>query len=217
VNVVLFDLDGTLVDSSEPILRSLNAAFHHHGLPTIDKASLSRHIGPPLRESLSELIDETGAPDIDLGRLIETYREAYSALSLELALAYPGIPQLLDRLDGQARLGVVTSKPRRFALPILGALEFSSHLEVIEGPRTGEDEPKAITLARALSALGVNATTGDVWMVGDRSHDVAAGRSAGATTIGVTWGFGSAAELIAAGADRLVDSPDDIDASIFTG
>lgn len=63
----------------------------------------------------------------------------------------------------------------------------------------------------------MNATTGDVWMVGDRSHDVAAGRSAGATTIGVTWGFGSAAELIAAGVDRLVDSPDDIDASIFTG
>lgn len=210
MDVILFDLDGTLVDSTEPILSSINASLTRHGLATIERTEISRFIGPPLRQVLSEFVAESRYDHRLVDPLIETYRGAYAAASIELALAYPGIHALFDRMAGRARLGVVTSKPRRFAVPILETLALSPYLELIEGPRSGEDEEKPVTLARALAALGLGAGREGVWMIGDRHHDVRAGHALGVGSIGVTWGFGTASELEAAGADHLVDRPDQL-------
>ncbi|NHZ70699.1 MAG: HAD hydrolase-like protein [Proteobacteria bacterium] len=207
MDTFLFDLDGTLVDSHKPILQALNNALTAVGLEPIDEDDLSRHIGPPLQVTLDHLLNERDEDTALIPLLIETYRSEYRTISITMAVAYPGIADLLASLDTTVRLGVVTSKPIVFALPILETLGFSSIMEVIEGPDTTEIEPKTITMTRAITRLARTAPLDDLTMIGDRRHDIEAGAAHGARTIGVTWGFGTRHELISAGADLIVDDP----------
>jgi phosphoglycolate phosphatase len=211
--VTLLDLDGCVVDSSEPILGSLNGALEAAGLEPITAADLNRVVGPPLVETVPSLLAERGVADLDPTPVIAAYRQRYRTASIELARAYPGMDEAIDGLAQLGRIGVVTSKPLAFARPILAELGLLDRFEVVEGPSTDDHEPKRVTLERALQGLGV-AGGPHVVMVGDRRHDIAAGRTHGTATVGVTWGFGSDAELTAAGADALVHAPTDLPATI---
>jgi phosphoglycolate phosphatase len=204
--VCLFDLDGTLVDSREPILTALNAALTDHALEPISDEILHKHVGPPLRDSLTRLLEERHRDLALVVPLIESFRDHYSVVSVRMARAYAGIPELLDQLQLVARLGVVTSKPAAYARPILETLGFARSMEVIEGPSLEEIEPKPETLARALRLLE-SVDRDRVVLIGDRHHDVAAARANGIESIGVTWGFGSTEELVGAGAGRIVNDP----------
>jgi len=208
--ICLFDLDGTLVDSTKPVLAALNAALDDLDLAPVTVEDLSSIIGPPLRATFVTLVAERGANEDIADRLLDTYRARYRTTSTELAASYPGVPELLERLHGRTRLGVVTSKPTTYAIPILDALGFSSMMEVMEGPGLSETEAKPATLARALDRLGVISDFDSIFMIGDRHHDIEAGRSAGVRTVGVTWGFGSRDELGDAGAEFVVDVPNEI-------
>ncbi len=207
MSVYLFDVDGTLVNSREPILRALNVALESVGLRPVTDSELWRHVGPPLQMTLQSLLSGRGDDIGHVDALIEAYRSEYQAISVGMAISYPGVPELLEELAGRVRLGVVTSKPRVYAFPILDALDFAALMEVIEGPDLAEAEPKTVTLGRALARLGVDDLSEDVTMVGDRRHDVEAGRAYHARTIGVTWGFGSREELAQAGADHIANDP----------
>ena len=208
--VCLFDLDGTLVDSREPILTALNAALADHALAPISDSDLSNHVGPPLRDSLTVLL-EGRQEDLDLvGPLIESFRTHYAVTSVEMARAYEGIPELLHELHNQARLGVVTSKPALYARPILETLGLAGMMEVIEGPSLEEIEPKPDTLARALRLLHQGTSDERFVMIGDRHHDISAAQINGIESIGVTWGFGMVEELTNAGADHLASTPADL-------
>jgi phosphoglycolate phosphatase len=205
VLTVCFDLDGCLVDSRAAITSCINDALQDHGMPTLPAEQLDPYIGPPLRASLVGLVDELlGDPD-DVDGLLASYRRHYKHTSLRLTTRVPGIREALNALDVWARVGVVTSKPLDFAVPIVDVVGLRSHVSFVEGPALEAlDEPKTDTLARALERWG----RGDaVVMVGDRSHDIVAGRDNGALTVGVTWGIGDEDELVAAGADHLVHDP----------
>ena len=210
MTICLFDLDGTLVDSTRPVLTALNAALDDLDLAPVTAEDLNFIIGPPLRATFVALVAERGGDESTADRLVDAYRSGYRTTSIDLAVSYPGVPELLDDLKGHTRLGVVTSKPTAYAIPILDALGFSSMMEVMEGPGLGETEEKPATLARALDRLGVVSSFESVFMIGDRYHDIEAGQSAGVRTVGVTWGFGSRGELTDVGADYVVDTPDKV-------
>ncbi|MCJ7781225.1 MAG: HAD family hydrolase [Acidimicrobiia bacterium] len=210
MEVCLFDVDGTLVDSSEPVLLALNKALSEVGLRGVTSGDLGHLVGPPLRRTLETVVTDRGGRVELTDRLIDRYRLEYRTLSIELAASYSGVATLLDELAGRTRLGVVTSKPAEYAIPILDALGFSPMMEVIEGPDLSETEAKPETLARALTRLETRVEPRSVAMIGDRRQDVEAGQSAGVGTIGVTWGFGTRQELLTAGADHVVDSPGQI-------
>src|SRR5690606_31029138 len=124
--VVLFDLDGCLVDSTLPIRRCLDAALADHGLPPLTDDRFRRHVGPPLQVSLAERAAELGRPPELVAALIDSYRSRYASMSVELAVSYPGVAELVADLSAAGvRLGVVTSKPYRFARPILDALDLT--------------------------------------------------------------------------------------------
>lgn len=203
--VLFFDVDGCLVDSTEPIHRCLDAAMADFGLPPIPADELDRHIGPPLQVTLTTLLTELDEDPAIVPLLMGAYRERYSTMSIELARSYPGVPALVAAQSAKGRVGVVTSKPRRFAVPILEALGLAPHFEVMFGPEETEAEPKTITLGRALAAVEP-CDVADSVMIGDRHHDVDAARDHGLRAIGVTWGFGSRDELEAAGAEAVVDT-----------
>jgi phosphoglycolate phosphatase len=203
--VLFFDVDGCLVDSTEPIHRCLDAALDDFGLPPIPADQLDRHIGPPLQVTLTTLLTELDEDPAIVPLLMGAYRERYSTMSIELARSYPGVPELVADLSAKERIGVVTSKPRRFAVPILEALDLARRFEVMCGPGETEAEPKTVTLGRALAAVHPCDVANSV-MIGDRHHDIDAAKDHGLRAVGVTWGFGERDELEAAGADAVVDT-----------
>lgn len=215
--LILFDLDGCLVDSTLAITDAMNHALTSLNLPPRSVAALTRFIGPPLVESFATLLREAGA-DADLApECIDAYRERYRTSSLEDTKVVAGMPEALDRLGGSSRLGVVTSKPLLFAVPILERVGLRDRFVAVHGPDADHQvEPKAVTLARALADVGEAADTASAVMVGDRSHDVIAGRACGIATVGVTWGAGDRAELVDAGADHVVDSAAEL-VALFEG
>ena len=211
--VVLFDLDGVLVDSRGPISSCINHALAAHGLPERDPADLYRYIGPPLLHAFAELLAQPAESPAVAG-CAATYRERYAEASLTETAVTPGIADVLAALrDEGRRLGVATSKPRPFAEPLLDVLGMRAYFDVVAGPEldaSGED--KITTVGAALRALGVDGGSGA--MVGDRSFDMLAARAHGLRAVGVGWGIGSRAELEAAGAERIVASPAELPAAV---
>lgn len=208
--VVFFDLDGCLVDSTVPIRRCLDAAFADHDLPPLTDEGFRRHVGPPLQVSLAARVAELGRPPELVAQLIDAYRSRYATMSVDLAVAYPGVAELVvDLSEAGERIGVVTSKPRRYAVPILDALDLTRRFEVVFGPEDDESEPKTMTLRRALDAVDP-LDRGASLMVGDRHHDIDAARHHGLSGIGVSWGFGSRDELEGAGAVAVAETADDL-------
>lgn len=206
---VALDLDGCIVDSTAAILPSVQSALATEGLPVLPEDELRWLIGPPMGAGLAELLVRLGEPASRAPALLATYRAAYRRVMLERTTLVAGMGEAVARIAGQRPVCVVTSKPAVLAEPILEHLGLRPLLALVEGPSLDEPaETKAETLARALTQLPIGV------MVGDRHHDVDAGRAHGLTTVGVTWGVGSAAELGEAGADHLVARPADLPAVV---
>jgi phosphoglycolate phosphatase len=207
---VLFDLDGCLVDSRPAIAAGINHALEVSGLAPRAEADLHRFVGPPLVTAFRELLAEAGADPAGAPACVAAYRQVYGPISLERTSVVAGMAGVLERLAAEHRIAVVTSKPAEFARPIIGAVGLDRWVEAVFAPALDAlDEPKAVSLARALawSGLPAAAVPTSARMVGDRHHDIDAGRACGVPTVGVTWGTGDRAELVAAGADRIVETP----------
>jgi len=213
VRAVLFDLDGVLVDSRGPIAGSINHALTANGLEPAPLDELHGRIGDPLGPIFEALLGARGAERELVGRCIDGYRERYRVASVEEAHAFDGISPLLEDLARRIPIALVTSKPIEFARPILEHLDLAQHFGALCGPplaRT-DGEPKSHIAERALAELGLATSSHGAppiaAMVGDRHHDVRAGRELGLATVGVLWGIGSEAELREAGAQYLVETP----------
>jgi phosphoglycolate phosphatase len=208
----MFDLDGCLIDSTPAITGALLHALVEAGVTGHRQEDLVWCVGPPLFDSVTRLLV---AADADVGladSIVAAYRERYRETSLELTRVIPGIPDVLRGLaERDLQLAVVTSKPRPFALPLLEGLGLREHFVAVHGPDADELlEGKEVTLRRALDELAPTAPPATAAMIGDRSHDIVAGRACGTRTVGVTWGAGSRDELEQAGADHVVDTPDEL-------
>lgn len=213
---LLFDLDGCLVDSTPVITACLDHALvTTAGHAPRDLAELRWVVGPPLIGSVEQLLGPDPDPDA-VTACIDAYRQRYQATAGTLTAVFDGIPALLDGLGQRAPLAVVTSKPQPIATWLLGEVGLVDRFVAVHGPGAEvEGEPKRATLARALTDLGVT-DPATATMIGDRSHDVLAGRAVGTATVGVTWGAGDRGELERAGADAIVDHVEDLRA-VLTG
>jgi phosphoglycolate phosphatase len=206
VSVVIFDLDGVLVDSRAAISGAINRALGANGFPQRPAEELYRFIGPPLALGFAEL---TGRPadSAAVVACVLAYRERYAVTSLTETVVFPGIREALDELSPRHRLAVATSKALALAEPLLAALSLRERFDVVAGPDLGaQAEDKATTIRAALDALGAERGV----MIGDRSFDVVGARANGLAAIGVTWGIGSAEELTSAQADAIAQEPADL-------
>jgi len=200
--VVLFDLDGTLSDSAPGILASLRHALAVNGLPPLDPATEHALLGPPFYESLPPIIGEER-----LWPVLDAYRAHYASTMFETS-AFPGVAELLDALrrDGR-RLAVATSKPEKYAVPIVEHLGLDGYFETVGGDDlAGSLRTKALVIGTVLDRLG-EPDRSDVVMVGDRSHDVQGAAEHGIAAIGVRWGYGLPGELEGARPSRICETP----------
>ncbi len=205
-DAAFLDLDGCLVDSRSAISHCLNVGLEAVGATPRAVDRLHHLIGPPLHESFVALLAEEELDPALAPRCVAAYREAYRDVSLTETRPVPGVADALSRVQGHLPLAVVTSKPAAFAEPILEVVRLAGFFAAVHAPSLhARAEPKAETLARALADVAPSSPRASTVMVGDRHHDVDAGRACGTGTVGVTWGIGDRAEV--SHADVLLDEP----------
>ncbi|MBX9590646.1 MAG: HAD hydrolase-like protein [Hyphomonadaceae bacterium] len=200
---ILVDLDGTLIDPKPGILGSIQHALRRLGAPVPPVDDLAWAIGPPLRGTFARLLGDPARAEAAVALYRETYRDG----AMYDAVVYPGIPQALETLIAAGcRLIVATAKPHVFARPILERFDLARHFTAVHGPELdGTNDSKADLIAHIIEVERVQPDA--AVMIGDREHDVAAAARNGIRSVGVTWGYGSVAELTAAGAARLCTAP----------
>ena len=202
---ILFDLDGTLLDSGEGVLTCVRLALETLGKPIPSPAVLRSFIGPPLLDSFLRV----GCTPEETRQAIEIYRGRYTTVGKFEACVYPGLPQLLQRLQAEGcRLYVATSKPEHTSTEILEHFGLAPYFRRIAGASADD---KRSTKAQVLSYLLEEAAPLDrPLMVGDTVYDVVGSRSHGIDCVGVKWGFGVVDEMLQAGALAVVDTMDQL-------
>ncbi|SDF61677.1 phosphoglycolate phosphatase [Blastococcus aurantiacus] len=204
--LVLFDLDGTLVDSSPGISSSVRHAATVLGLPEPTPTQLRAMVGPPLQDGFALVL---GVPAADVARAVAAYREHYAAGAVLDVTVHDGVPDLLEALaEAGVILAVATSKPEPFALRVLGHTGLLSSFATVHGATLdGAVRHKDQVVAAALAAHPGG--HGPV-LVGDRSHDVLGAAAHGLPCIGAGWGPAEDGELEAAGAAAVAAGPADV-------
>ena len=202
---ILFDLDGTLTDSSLGITRCIQYALEQLGQPVPAADDLLFCIGPPLVESFKVLMPEE--PPALARKAVALYRERFDKVGKFENQVYDEIPETLESLKDQGFcLFLATSKPEIFARQILDHFRLSSFFDGIYGSRLdGSLCDKGQLIGHIL--MEERLVGDETLMVGDRKHDMIGARTCNIARIGVTYGFGSEMELTEAGADYLVHAP----------
>ncbi|MCB2137024.1 MAG: HAD-IA family hydrolase [Rhodobacteraceae bacterium] len=207
--LVVFDVDGTLVDSQAHILAAMDAAFAALGRPAPEAQATLGIVGLSLPVAIRRLVPDASEAEAD--RLVDAYKTAFQQQRLTGAGAsplYPGTRAMLDRLSGDVGLlmGLATGKSRRGLDHILALHGLEQYFVTRQVADDHPSKPHPSMLLAALAETGVRA--GRAVMVGDTSYDMEMGRAAGMATIGVSWGYHEVGHLHAAGAGQVVDSMD---------
>lgn len=210
---VLFDLDGTLTDPAEGIIRCIQ-----HSLATLEidcppAEELTRYIGPPLREVFGSICDSTD--EVLVERAVSIFRERFATVGLFENSPYPEVSSMLTELGSHSyRLFVATSKPQVYAERILRRFALADHFVEIHGnDLEGRLDDKAELVKELVVRRSLDPA--ETIMVGDRKHDVIAAKSNGLTSLGITYGYGSREELLEAGADHICENPTEVVAQIM--
>ncbi len=204
MDVIYFDLDGTLTDPKIGITRSIQYALDklgHHTIPTEDE--LTWCIGPPLRASFTKLLGSEDSSDL----AVSLYRERFADIGIYENSIYADIADILTALARPGRrLFVATSKPGVFAERIIDHFGLRDHFERVFGSELdGTRSDKTHLLEYALKETSVDPSR--AVMIGDRSHDIVGARNNGMSAIGVLYGYGSKEELTEAGALHVCARP----------
>jgi len=193
---VVFDLDGTLVDSLPDIVWSFRAAFDATRLPVPDEAAVRALIGAPLEEMAAAFV--TGETEVE--GVCDAYRRIYPEHFTDRTAPFPGVPELLAELRAAGyRTAVATTKRGWMARRLVDAVGLADRLDHVQGTDGIPHKPAPDVVLAALKALDAQGT----WMVGDTVGDLLAGRAAGLRTYAVSWGTHDAERLATARPDAL--------------
>jgi phosphoglycolate phosphatase len=205
--LVLFDLDGTLIDSEPGITACLAHAFERIGAELPARDVLRTWIGPPFRQTFPSVL---GDDEARIVAAIDHYRDRFEEIGWSEHAVYDGIPELIAALAGQGdALAVVTTKPESQARLIVDHFPFGGAFTRVYGPSDRHSHrSKAEMIADALADFDARAE--HTTMIGDRHFDIEGARANDVRGLGVAWGFGSIEELLGAGARAIATRPSEL-------
>jgi len=209
---VLFDLDGTLLDTLQDLATSGNEVLAGHGLPPHSLDAYRVFIGNGMVNLVRDIFPPERRPETEgqIAAVLAAYRAAYSRNWQNTTVPFPDIAGVLDRLTAdRVPIGVVSNKAHDFTLQCVEAFLNDWKWDVLIGAREGHPrKPDPAGAIEAAAALGV--APEDCLFVGDSDVDMMTARNAGMRAIGVSWGFRPVEELIEAGAEVILERPRDL-------
>lgn len=186
IHAVLFDLDGTLLDTSEGIIESVRYTIEELGYPALKEETLLRFVGPPIQNSLMNYL---GLSHEDAQHGANIFRDYYKSKALFKATLYSGIFDLLFSLKSKGvKIGVATYKREDYAINLLEHFKIADLCDVIHGADNNNRLTKASIVELCLNELEVDRTS--IVLVGDTEHDAKGAKESGIRFIAVGWGFG---------------------------
>ncbi|MBP2025781.1 HAD-IA family hydrolase [Peptoniphilus stercorisuis] len=208
--IFLFDLDGTLTDSEEGILKAFKYTLEKMNLEKVDDEILKNYIGPPLNETFKRKFN---LYDEDNNRAIVYFREYYREYGKYENIPYKRMKELLEKISKNNTLAVATSKVEDQAIEIVKHFDLD-YFDLIVGATEGSSRSKKYEIIEyVLNKLEVKDRS-KVYMIGDRFTDINGAHRAGINSIGVLWGFGSKEELEDCKADYIVKSVEELESLI---
>lgn len=208
-STILFDLDGTLTDSSLGIINSIIYALEKFDINDYDMSLLKKFLGPPLHESFEKFMGFDKEKSL---QAVKFYREYFSSKGLLENEVYAGVNDLLQNLKENGKtLVVATSKPQPFTDKIMEHFDLAKYFDFIAGSNMDTTRSKkAEVIEYALSECNIKDKS-KVVMIGDRAEDMIGAQSVGIDSIGVEYGYGTFDELKNAGATYIAKTVDELE------
>jgi phosphoglycolate phosphatase len=213
--LIVFDFDGTLVDSLRFIVTAFSRAFEDQGFSAPAPAAIQRLVGLSLEAAAARLLPDSG--DVEAAeRVVAAYRAAFQDMRARNLVAeplYPGVRETLALLNQpEVCLGIATGKSRRGLVSSLERHDLSGLFVTLQTADDGPGKPHPEILHRAMSEVGAGPE--ETVVIGDTSYDMEMAANAGVRALGVAWGYHGAAELRASGAAHVVESFPDLPSSL---
>lgn len=206
---VIFDFDGTVADTGEGILKSLQYSFVAMGDPAPDLRDLKKFIGPPVYYSYTTFY---GISEDRVDLYVKKYRERYSEKGIYESAVYDGVRELIISLkEKNIKVGIASSKPERLIYAVADYLQITNLFDAIVGVKSDNSKhsSKAGLITQAMEDMGAT-DKNKVLMVGDRMFDIDGAHDAGVKCCGALWGFGDRPEFEGHNAEFIVDKPAEI-------
>ena len=207
---ILFDLDGTLTDSGEGIINCVIYALEKFGLPIPERESLRYFVGPPLHQSFIK----QGVPAERAEEAVAVYRERYVPTGMFENSPYPGVRELLEALKAEGyTLYVASSKPEWMCVEILKHFDLDNYFDMICGATMDTSRTNKEAVIEYL--IQKNGKTDNMIMVGDTKFDVLGAKAHHIPCIGVSWGYGTVADMQNAGAVSIAETMEELKALLI--
>ena len=208
--LVIFDLDGTLIDSIGDLADAMNAILTRMNHPTHPKKDYRYFIGDGIETLVRRTLPPDAIASTDIVEVVSRMRREYATRWTATTRPFPGIPELLGELGARSiSTAVLSNKPDGPTKKIVGELFPGNSFAIVRGAVDDVPlKPDPTSSREILSKLGVRSDR--AVYVGDTSIEMDTGRNAGMRAIGVSWGFRPAQVLVDAGADRIIDEPIDL-------
>lgn len=200
MQLAIFDLDGTLVDSKQDLCNSVNATREHLGLPRLPDELVASYVGNGAPVLIQRAMPQ-GTPQERLDEALAYFLDYYRQHMLEFTRLYPGVREALEQLrQGGYAMAVLTNKPVRFSRDMISGLGLKDYFfQVYGGNSFDQKKPHPFGIHKLVEEAGADLAA--TWMIGDSSVDILTARNAGIRCCGVTYGFQP---------ESLVEHPPDI-------
>ena len=205
-DLLIFDLDGTLLDTRQDLTDAVNYALRKLGFPELDLDTVTSYVGDGVRKLLERTLNHPDDETLMTGRAY--FIEYYSQHLADHTRPYPGVVDLLKALKGK-KMAVISNKSQEFTVPLLEKLGLASYFQIIIGGNAGYPaKPDPASVRAVLEQTGVPAS--GALITGDSPNDILAGREAGISTCAALYGYRPQQELLTLNPDFTIERAEEL-------